>query len=493
MNSNEETGKFEILLDQYSPILFFHKKEKFRPINVESYFGVTCEIKIANDPHCESDVLDISKVNFDNLDAVLAIKSKQNRINFGKDLKKNRKIILNHQSNILKERSEPKFTVYGHYYKDDKYLTLSYYFFYLGNDVHYRIRKGYTHDADWEMIRIFFERDQSGASHLENEWVPTDVLFQQHTYDEDNPDPMVSWQELEHTGMIFDTHVGILVSRGGHASFPPTEAKKKIEKHIFHMSITPRSSFEKTLNKIGTTTIFNQLPKNTDNAIIPIIARELYENPTLKIRGEYKLLILDELERDSKSWVNYPGYWGLGRPILGFGSKTGPHGPKFFKGLRRSYNYTRNPIHLEKEPEYWFNLAVEAHNIFSYNQSKQLYHKTLELIHGSEEYHRLRAFCFLNLGDISQATDDVNQSKTHCEEALAEFDKMGDEMVSAYIKISLALKFFEMKQRKEAFNLLDETIITFLEKDDSTGLGYVLSVKHDHKKRLDSHISSMLK
>ncbi|OLS19504.1 MAG: hypothetical protein HeimC2_41110 [Candidatus Heimdallarchaeota archaeon LC_2] len=492
MENISEIDRFKDLLNQYSPLLFFHKKEKFRPIDVQCYLDIACEIKDANTQSCTSDNLDISNLDFNDLDMVLAIKSKQKKINFGKNLKNNRKIVLNHQSKLLREKTEPKFTVYSHFYKNDKYLTISYYFFYLGNDVHYRIRKGYTHDADWEMIRIFFEENQDEISSSRNKWNPTDVLFQQHAYDEDNPDPMVSWEELRQSNMLYDSRVGILVSRGGHASFPPTEAKKKIEKHFFKMSITPRSNFEKTLNKIGTTTIFNQLPKNTDNAIIPLIATDLLVDQTLKIRGKYKLIILDDLEKKQDSWVNFPGYWGLGRHILGFGGNTGPHGPKFFKGLRRSYNYTRNPIHLEKEPEYWFNLAVEAHNTLAFNHSRQLYNKTLELIHGNEQYHRLRAFCFLNLSDIAQATNDISQSKNHGFAAVNAFDKMGDEMVSAYIKISLALKFFEMKQRKEAFNLLNEAVITFLKKDNAPGTAYVLSIKHDHKKRFDNKMSSKM-
>ena len=158
-NVNEIDG-FKELLNQYSPILFFHKKEKFRPLEVQSYLDIACEIKNKNTQSCTSDIFDISKLDFDDLNIVLAIKSKQREINFGKNLKKNRKIVLIHQSMLLEKKTEPKFTVYAHFYKNDKYLTLSYYFFYLGNDIHYRIRKGYTHDADWEMIRIFFVENQ---------------------------------------------------------------------------------------------------------------------------------------------------------------------------------------------------------------------------------------------------------------------------------------------------------------------------------------------
>ncbi|MCE7736194.1 MAG: hypothetical protein GPJ54_15035 [Candidatus Heimdallarchaeota archaeon] len=476
MNYSQEL-QFEKLLNLYAPILFFHRKEKFRPIEVESFLQISCLVENIDNLSCKESNIESNEMSPSDHETILAIRDNDGKINHGEDHDKNRKIVLKQQEKWLKGKEEPKFTVYGRYYVSDNHLTLSYYFFYLGNDVHYRIRKGFSHDTDWEMIRIFFVRDE--INEAEPQWLPSDVLFQQHAYDEDNPDPMVSWDELLKTNMVFNNHVGVLTSRGGHASFPPTEAKKIIEKHIFQMPITPRRNFEKTFNKIGTTTIFNQLPHSTGNAIIPFNAADDLNNASLEVRGHYNLINLEEFEGNQNSWVNYKGHWGLGKPVLGFGSNKGPVGPKFFIGLRRSYNYTRNPIYLEKEPEYWFNLAVEAHNNGSYEYATNQYHKMLELTLDNADYLRLQAFAYLNLSDIAQIRNQIDLSKKMGSEAVKLFDEIGDSQVSAYIKISLALKFFQMNERKEAFNLLDETIITFQTEKNKMGIAHALSVKHD--------------
>ena len=144
----------EGLLHKHSPVLHLHKHEKFLPVLVECFFAIA-EIKKDSDKQKPDIDIKYQFINTIYRDKLI-INPTALIDGFGKADHKN--AMLKQQKAWLENKNE--LTVYGQWLQttDEKflYLTLTYYFFYLGNIITLP-RSYYSHDCDWEIVRIFLK------------------------------------------------------------------------------------------------------------------------------------------------------------------------------------------------------------------------------------------------------------------------------------------------------------------------------------------------
>ncbi len=437
MMSDEKSGEFDKLCKKYSPILIFHENEPWRPVEADCFLRNSLLIEDFNQKEWEEVVLYNRKMKLDELKPVLkdvkAIledpekarrylkgdKTKNSQLVFYKfdptlDIVKRKGKTRNNlrdlQAEFLKKN---KASIYCHYAHSKEYLSLAYYFFYLGNDIPLKKEPRkydpfYSHDCDWEMIRIYFEHKLDEDTN-KKKWEPQRIQYSQHYPHDRSPDPEIQWTDLDkNLQIICKTHPLIWVALGGHASFPYKEDLKERQPILLGTSqVTefgggtllgllipllkdPISVFKGKLSDLQKHSAYNIRAKDVsdnpffpDETIIPIKELEYAPDALRKKCKRYKLIILNN---EPQKWLEFRGVWGEGGKtpkerlsLQRFLSKFflgiyGPRGPMEFLG-KRKWDYSGNP--KEKDYEFLFIEGNEYLSIHDYSNAVNKFQRAI--------------------------------------------------------------------------------------------------------------------
>ena len=429
---SEET--MERLLQKYTPVLLLHKNEKFLPVPVECFFEVA-EIK-KGDEMVQKLARDIKNqfVNTTHRDRLI-IKSTPFKANFRK---KGHKItLLDQQQKWFRKKG--KLAIYGHWAQssDEKflYLTLTYYFFYLGNIITFP-HPYYSHDCDWEMVRIFLKspifsiEPKVAETKFLEDGIPESILFQQHGHDPKSFDLVIKWSSMIKKAAVYGTHPAILVGNGTHASSPSFDVKEDDLDPQFKSLIKYKSIWRKIINSLIKIVSDEYYNARTKLPLRPLTPKTFPKNDSqFSQQTHYQLITLIQ-NKNANFWVNFQGKWGN---QWKFTTSDGIRGPKFFSGFERTFNYTKNPNLQKRDPAYWFLIGVINYNNNDYDKAKSNYFKVLDLLKVSETKYKiqnqyLRIVTINALAVHEEATGNIDQAIFYFEESLKFYRKQQDEV-----------------------------------------------------------------
>ena len=468
---SEET--MEELLHNHSPVLLLHKNEKFLPVSVECFFEIA---EINKDNGKQEIDLDIKRqfINTKYTDKLI-IKPTVLIDGFGKNEHKD--AMLKQQKAWLENKN--KLTVYGQWSQttDEKflYLTLTYYFFYLGNIIPF-LSQYYSHDCDWEMVRIFLKLPTSSIESkvtdkkfLEN-GIPESILFQQHDHDPKSFDLTIKWSSMVEKGAIHDgTHPEIFVGNGTHASSPPfdtteddldPELKKLIKQKSFWKKIKRR------LARIGSDEYYNNKTKIPLRQITPKNFSKT--DKSFSQRTHYQLTVLNG-NKNSQFWLNFQGSWGTQwKNIKSYRMR----GPKFFIGFERNFNYTKNPSLQKRESTFWRTLGQSYLENYEVDRAKACFFTALDLvarIKTRKPHNQILADINHNLGKLEKDLGNRRQAKLNHEASLASFQDLGDKAGEARSLHQLAILAQAEGRMQEAQKNLQAGLVIFQDLGDKAG------------------------
>ena len=426
------------LLHKYAPVLLLNKDEKFLPVPVECFFQVA-EVTKDNEEHKIEREIRSQFVNTKQSDT-LVIKPKL--LTAGSGRNDHKEFLLKQQESWLKLQ-ENQVSIYGYYVQNIDgeflYITLTYYFFYLGNIIT-ASRNYYSHDCDWEMIRIFFKEPipKIGPKKTENEFsenrTPYSILFQQHDHDSKSMDLAIKWKSMINNGAVYNTHPAILVGNGTHASAPPFNFKKSNIDEQFKDVIEQSSLVSKFTRFFTKNFIKEYYNSQTDLPFHPLTPPCFPETHVLSRKTPYNLLLLNETEttdkiKRSRFWLNFQGKWGN---QWRFVSSSGIRGPKFFSGFGRTFNFTKSPSSQIKDPAYWLIVGIINQKNFKIDEAKNNYFNALDLLKKGEGKGKVQDKIILakikhNLGTLEQDLGNLVEAKLHFRASLTIFQALSDK------------------------------------------------------------------
>ncbi|MHA2251484.1 MAG: hypothetical protein ACXAD7_14065, partial [Candidatus Kariarchaeaceae archaeon] len=445
------------IVEEYAPLFCFHKDEPFFPVPVDVFIDIAALSQKKEDNGSTKVLLHpIRKEHFEvtNDDDVLIVfetseKTRNSYQSLKEKLKQNVKFLKETQKLYLDINGMNNFCIYSHYFVTGQCLTVSYYLFYLGNEIHEttflakigrllkRVPK-YTHDCDWELVRVHFKLN-------EGNWLPQYVTFAQHDSLPINPDPRVAWDDLkDHDGIIDGTRVIVYPSLGGHASF---YKKKRMTPSA---QLGPRNLNENTDVARFTSSDYLTIRITRDNQYNPLgdlnsfpIGPSSLDTNEIKLQGQYKLISLNEpvvadiTNFPNHDWLNFKGDWGLKDETIPNRIK----GPKFFTQETRRWDFSldsQNNCVLDQQvsAEYHLIQGFDKIEQFDHLGAKESLEKSKDI---AEKNPNLRVYGWINvLLETINKMEESDQVSPHI------FLPTGDDALAS-ILLHLGVKYESQK------------------------------------------------
>ena len=483
----------EELLHKYAPILLLYKAEVFMPLPVECFFDVAVIAQGKKIRTIERDI----RLQFINTKYQDKLIINPKLLQTDSEGVAHKNFLLKHQSEWLNS-NKSKLAAYGYWVqtKDERflYLTLTYYFFYLGNirKPYRMVNSGfkltnivgltrfhdYSHDCDWEMIRIFFKLEISKPktkfieSKIFEKVKPDSILFQQHTHDPISMDLMIKWSSMIKNDSIFGTHPKILVGNGTHASAPMFKPSKDDLDITFQGLITQKSISKRLENFL--IHFINEYPHKKSELAFQILPPKLKLKVTVPLKKTNYELISINKKGNSQSWINFQGNWGNRWEKI---SGDGVRGPKFFSGFERTFRFTKNPTLQSREPEYWITLGTINIEKKKLDEAKSCFTTVLGLLakNNDKPQNQLAlATTKLCLGGLEQMLGNRKQAKLCYTASLAIFQDLGDKTGEACSLVQLGINAENEGQRQDARSYFEASIKIFKDLNNKAGEGGLL-------------------
>ena len=215
--------------------------------------------------------------------------------------------------------TDPRYVYYGRVLRDENYVILHYYFFYVMNDWRSSFHGVNDHESDWEQIYIYLSEETEG------DFTPHWVAFAAHDFSGDDLRRRWDDPELEKVG---ENHVVVYAGAGSHAAYvQPGEYLMQVEPQ----AIKPVKAVIGPLRQALAEAFSGDepAPDVTDAPLFPLAFVDYARGDGLAIGPQQPQGWSPELLSDDLPWVSsYRGLWGLdtGDPL---GGERAPAGPKF--------------------------------------------------------------------------------------------------------------------------------------------------------------------